>query len=77
VLERFRDTVEPLRRKHGIQTVGYWFASGTTNGTFAYLMAAASKEELQKLEREFSAETFIPPERRSADAEISESPRPR
>jgi hypothetical protein len=57
VLERFRDTVEPVRRKHGIQTVGYLFASGTTNGgTFAYLMAAASKEELQKLEREFSAD---------------------
>ena len=54
VLDRFRETVEPVRRKHGINTVGYWIASGTTNGgTFAYLMAAASKEELQKLEKEF------------------------
>ena len=57
VLERFRDTVEPVRRKHGIQTVAYWTAPGTTNGgTFAYLMAAASKAELQKQEKEFGAD---------------------
>ena len=57
VLERFRDTVEPVRQKHGIKTVGYWTAPGTTNGgTFAYLMTAASKEELQKLEKEFGAD---------------------
>jgi len=57
VLERFRDTVEPVRRKHGIVTVGYWSAPGTTNGgTFAYLMAAASKEELQKQEKQFGAD---------------------
>ena len=57
VLERFRDTVEPVRQKHGIQTVGYWTAPGTTNdGAFAYLMAAASKEELQKQEKEFGAD---------------------
>ena len=36
VLERFRDTVDPVRRKHGITTLGYWSAPGTTNGgTFA------------------------------------------
>ena len=57
VLERFRDTVEPVRRKHGIETVGYWSALGTTNGgTFAYLMAAASKEESQKQQKEFGAD---------------------
>ena len=57
VLERFRDTVDPVRRKHGIKTVGYWSAPGTTNGgTFAYLMAAASKEELQQQEKEFGAD---------------------
>lgn len=57
VLERFRDTVEPLRRKHGIRTIGYWSAPGTTNGgTFAYLMVAASKEELLKQEEEFGAD---------------------
>ena len=57
VLERFRDTVEPVRRKHGIKTVGCWSAPGTTNGgTFAYLMAAASKEELQKQEKEFGGD---------------------
>ncbi len=57
VLERFRDTVEPLRRKHGIATVGYWSAPGTTNGgTFVYLMAAATKDELQKQEKEFGAD---------------------
>ena len=32
VLERFRDTVEPVRRKHSIQTIGYWTATGITNG---------------------------------------------
>ena len=57
VLERFRETVEPVRRKHGIKTVGYWSAPGTTNGgTFGYLMAAASKEELRKQEKEFGAD---------------------
>ncbi len=57
VLERFRETMEPVRRKHGINTVGYWIASGTTNGgTFAYLIAAASREELQKQEKEFGAD---------------------
>ena len=57
VVERFRDTVEPLRRKHGITTVGYWSAPGTTNGgTFVYLMAAASKDELQKQEKAFGAD---------------------
>jgi len=57
VVERFRDTVEPVRSKHGIKTAGYWSAPGTTNGgTFAYLMAAASKEELQKQEKEFGAD---------------------
>ena len=57
VLERFRDTVEPVRRKHGVTTVGYWSAPGTTNGgTFAYLLAAASKEDLQKQEKEFGAD---------------------
>ena len=56
VLERFRETVEPVRRKHGISTVGCWSAPGTTNGgTFAYLMAAASKEALRKQEKEFGA----------------------
>jgi len=57
VLERFRDTVEPVRRKHGINTVGYWSAPGTTNGgTFAYLLIAPSKEDLQKQEKEFGAD---------------------
>lgn len=57
VLERFRDTVQPVRRKHGIETVGYWFAPGTTNGgTLAYLLSAASKEELQRKEKEFGAD---------------------
>lgn len=57
VLERFRDKVEPVRRKHGINTLGYWTAPGTTNGgTFAYLMAAASREELQKQEKEFGTD---------------------
>ena len=57
VLERFRETVEPVRRKHGIKTAGYWTAPGITNGgTFAYLMTAASKEELQNQEKEFGAD---------------------
>ena len=57
VLERFRDTVEPLRQKHGIKTVGYWSAPGTTNGgMFAYLIAAASREELQQREKAFGAD---------------------
>lgn len=57
VLERFRDTVEPVRRKHGITTLGYWSAPGTTNGgTFAYLMSAATREKLQKQEKVFRAD---------------------
>ena len=57
VLERFRETVEPVRRKHGIRTLGYWSAPGTTNGgAFAYLMTAVSKVELQRQEKEFGAD---------------------
>lgn len=57
VTERFRDTVDPVRRKHGIKTVGYWSAPGTTNGgTFVYLMVGASKDELQTQEKEFGAD---------------------
>ena len=57
VLERFRETVDPVRRKHGIKAVGYWTAPGTTNGgTFVYLLAAASKDELQRQEKEFGAD---------------------
>lgn len=57
VIERFRDTVEPVRRRHGITTIGYWSAPGTTNGgTFVYLMTATSKEELRKQEQAFGAD---------------------
>jgi hypothetical protein len=57
VLERFRETVEPVRKKHGIKTIGYWTAPGTTNGgTFAYLMAAASREALKEEEKAFGAD---------------------
>ena len=57
VLERFRETVEPVRHRHGIRTLGYWSAPGTTNGgTFAYLMTAGSKEALQRQEKEFGAD---------------------
>lgn len=57
VLERFRETVEPVRRRHGIRTLGYWSGPGTTNGgTFAYLMTAGSKEALQRQEKEFGAD---------------------
>ncbi len=57
VLERFRETVEPVRQKHGIQTAGYWSALGTTNGgMFAYLLKATSRETLQKQEQEFGAD---------------------
>ena len=57
LIERFRDTVEPVRRRHGITTIGYWSAPGTTNGgTFVYLMAATNKEELRKQEQAFGAD---------------------
>ena len=57
VIDRFRETVDPVRRRLGIETLGYWTAPGTTNGgTFAYLMAAVSREELQKQEKEFGAD---------------------
>jgi hypothetical protein len=57
VLERFRETVEPVRRKHGIRTIGYWTAPGVTNGgKFVYLITATSKEELQKQEKAFGAD---------------------
>jgi hypothetical protein len=57
VMERFRGTVDPVRRKHGIETVGYWSAPGTTNGgTFVYLLAARSQEGLQEQEKEFGAD---------------------
>ena len=56
VLERFRDTVEPVRRKHGINTLGYWTASTTNGEKFVYLIEAASKEQLQEREKDFGAD---------------------
>lgn len=57
VLERFRDTVDPVRRRHGINTLGYWSAANATNGgTFAYLMRAATREALQQQEKAFGAD---------------------
>lgn len=57
VLERFPETVEPVRRKHGIKTIGYWTAPGMTNGgTLVYLISGASKEALQKQEKELGAD---------------------
>ncbi len=56
VLDRFRETVQPVRRRHGINTVGYWTAASKEGEKFVYLMAAPSKEELQKQETEFGAD---------------------
>ncbi|MDB6033481.1 MAG: family containing protein [Verrucomicrobiales bacterium] len=56
VVERFHDTVEPVRQKYGISTLGYWLV-GTTNGDkFVYLMTAPSKEALKEKEKEFGAD---------------------
>jgi len=56
VQERFRETVEPVRRNYGITTLGYWTAQTTNGAKFVYLMAAASREELQRKEKEFTAD---------------------
>ena len=56
VLERFRDTVEPVRRKHGITTLGYWTAVTTNGDKFIYLMAAASAEKLKEQEKQFGSD---------------------
>jgi len=57
VRERFRETVEPVRRKHGIKTEGYWTAPGNTNGgVFVYLMSAPNRAELQRQEKDFGAD---------------------
>ena len=56
VLERFRDTVEPVRRKHGINTLGYWTASTTNGEKFVYLIQGLSKEQLNEREKEFGAD---------------------
>lgn len=57
VLERFRETVEPVRKTRGITTIGYWSAPGETNGgTFVYLMAAASEQELKAQEKAFGGD---------------------
>lgn len=57
VQARFRDTVEPVRRKHGIRTLAYWTAPGPRrSGTFAYLLAASSEAALRDQERQFGAD---------------------
>lgn len=56
VLERFRDAVEPIRRKHGINTVGYWTSSTTNGEKFVYLMTGANRAAFQKSEMEFGAD---------------------
>ncbi len=56
VLERFRETVEPVRRRHGIKTVGYWTVATTNGDKFIYLLTAPSVEELRRQESEFGAD---------------------
>jgi len=56
VLERFRETVEPVRRRHGIVTVGYWNHAATNAEKFIYLLTAPSAQELQRQESEFAAD---------------------
>jgi len=47
--------VEPVRRKDGIRTVGYWTEPGNpTGGKFIYLLRSPSQEELQKREAAFA-----------------------
>ena len=53
VLERFRDAVEPIRRKHGINTIAYWTASNTNSDKFVYLMTGKTKAAFQQAEKEF------------------------
>lgn len=57
VLQHFKETVEPVRQRHGVRTIGYWSAPGSTNGgTFASLVVAPSKEELERRESAFGAD---------------------
>ena len=56
VLERFRDTVEPVRHRHAINTIGYWTVATTNGDKFIYLLTAPSVEELRRQESEFAAD---------------------
>jgi putative heme-binding domain-containing protein len=56
VLERFRDTVEPVRRRHGITTIGYWIAATTDGDKFIYLMGAANAGRLKEQEQAFGGD---------------------
>ncbi len=56
VLERFRDAVEPIRKKHGIKTLGYWTSSATNGEKFIYLMTGAGQSQFQQAEKTFSAD---------------------
>lgn len=48
VLERFRETVEPVRRRHGIKTVGYWTVATTNGDKFVCLLAGESIPAISK-----------------------------
>jgi len=54
VLERFRETVEPVRRRHGIKTVGYWTVATTNGDKFVCLLAGESIPAISK-----SMESFL------------------
>ncbi len=56
VLERFRETVDPIRRRHGICAVGYWTATTPVGEKYVYLMMAASAADLATRERAFGAD---------------------
>ena len=56
VLERFRETVDPIRRRHGICAVGYWTAITPTGEKYVYLMKAASAADLATREKAFGAD---------------------
>ena len=57
VLERFRETVDPVRRRHGICAVGYWTAASPTGEKYVYLMKAANAADLATREKAFSADS--------------------
>ena len=56
VLERFRDFVNKVRARHGVETVGSWVAKGSTNDTYIYILSAPTKELFDQGEKAFASD---------------------
>jgi hypothetical protein len=57
VLDRFRDHVDRIRFRHGIETLGSWITTNKAGAdVFVYLLSAPNEEKFRESEKAFNAD---------------------